>query len=194
MRNLIKKILIEEFFTQKTIVEKISFYELKKYLILTEGIATVKIDVDKENDVLDYIESHYNQINPNNGDEYYYDTNSKMGFTIEPSDHWLQRLDRKKEPEYENNPNIVDPTTTEGIDLLFSSMSKITNYIQNFNWSERVICLKLITFNNDLEYTNLIKIQKNFSGKRLYDIIMVTQLKGEKFNEKKYQKCNPIKN
>lgn len=67
MRKLIRKILEEEFLTEKVIIEQITFNELKKYLTLTEGIATVKIDRNKENDVLNYIESYYNKMNQVNG-------------------------------------------------------------------------------------------------------------------------------
>ena len=193
MRKLIRKILKEEFLTEKVIIEQITFNELKKYLTLTEGLATVKIDRNKENDVLNYIESYYNKINQVNGSEYYFDSESNMGFTIEPTDHWLQRLDRKSEPEYKNTPTILNPNTTEGVDLILDNIQKVTHFIRNFDWGNRVICLRLITYKGGVEYTNVINILKDLTTKRLYKIIMVTHLKGDKLISKKYQKCTPIK-
>lgn len=193
MRELIKKILKEEFLTMTTIVEEINFFELKKYLILNEGIATVKIDRVKQADVLNYIDSFYNKVNPISNQYVYFNDDTKISLTIEPSDHWLQRLDRTKEPNYKNDVEILDPSTTEGIDLIFSNMDRILKYIQTFDWTKRVVCLKLITLQGGTEYTNLIKIIKDPTIKKLYKIILVTQLKGKPFIDSNYNKCSALK-
>jgi hypothetical protein len=102
-------------------------------------------------------------------------------------------LDRKSEPEYKNTPTILNPNTTEGVDLILDNIQKITHFIRNFDWGNRVICLRLITYKGGVEYTNVINILKDLTTKRLYKIIMVTHLKGDKLISKKYQKCTPIK-
>jgi hypothetical protein len=193
MEKLIRKILMEEFFTKTTIVEEINFVDLKNYLILNEGVATIKLDKLKEADVLDYIDSFYNKLHPTSNQYVYFDNDTKISFTIEPTIHWIQRFDRSKEPEYLNDTEILDPSTTEGIDLIFSNMDRILRLVQTYDWTKRVMCLKLITIQGGVEYTNIIKITKDVYIKKLYKIILVTQLKGKPFTDSRYTKCSTLK-
>lgn len=217
MRNLIKKILFEEFHKPRTYIEEVSLSDL--HLILekiecNESDATVKVDPYKEDEFKAYLNYDvYNQ------DGFYYDQKTKRSFFIIPTIHWLQRLDRKKETDYENNPKYFDPTPTEGLDLILKLKDQIINKVINHQFDKsKELCLKLIDTNannsfglpydestkgysefvqatkkTNVEYTNLIKITRNSNickmGKQCYRITLITQLKGPEFDSKKYPEC-----
>jgi hypothetical protein len=193
MRNLIKKILFEEFHNPKIFLEEISLRELNSYLILSEGKTTVSIDPSKEDAVFDLIERYYNVTNYTTGDRAHRDKQTSITFEINPTDHWLERLDRTKEDDYKNHPTIVDPTTNEGVDLIFILKDDIIKKILNFDWGKRTLCLKLITINNGKIYTNLIKIEKDTYIKDHYIINMITHMKGEPLKNQEFSKCTVIK-
>jgi hypothetical protein len=193
MRNLIKKILFEEFHNPKIFLEEISLRELNSYLILSESDATISVDPVKEDVVYDLINQYYNVTNNKTGDRAYRDKQTSITLQVEPTKHWLQRLDRTKEDEYENHPTIIDPTTNEGIDLIFKLKDDIIKKISSFDWGKRVLCLKLITNNNGKIYTNLIKIKKDSYTKGNFIINMITNLKGEPLNRKEYSDCISMK-
>ena len=193
MRNLIKKILFEEFHNPKIFLEEISLRELNSYLILSEGDAKVHVDPVKEEAVYDLINQYYNATNHTTGDRAYRDKQTSITLQVEPTKHWLQRLDRTQEDDYENHPTIIDPTTNEGIDLIFNLKDDIIKKISSFDWGKRVLCLKLITINNGKIYTNLIKIKKDAYIRGNFIINMITHMKGEPLNRQEYSDCISIK-
>lgn len=193
MRNLIRKILFEEFHNPKIFLEEISLRELNSYLILSEGKANVPIDPIKETAVYDLIDRYYNATNRETGDRAYRDKQMSLTFGVNPTTHWLQRLDRTKEKNYENHPTIVDPTTNEGVDLIFLLKDKIIKKILSFDWGVRTLCLKLVTYNNNKMYTNLIKIEKDPNIKKHFIINMVTQIKGVSLDDTEYNNCKVFK-
>jgi len=217
MRNLIKKILFEEFHKPRTYVEEVSLSELSLILENVECIesdATIDVDPYKEDEFDAYLNYDiYNQ------DGFYYDQKSKRSFYIKPTIHWLQRLDRTKETDYQNNPKYFDPTPTEGLDLILKLKDEIISRTINHQFDKsKELCLKLIDVNannsfglpyddstegysefveatakTNVEYTNLIKISRGSHickmGKQCYGISLITQLKGPEFNSKKYPEC-----
>lgn len=189
MRNLIKKILFEEFYSRKFYIEEITLDEFN--LLLEDDFehkekeATVEVDKKKEAEVDLAIANLYNMTN-NKGQGYFYDTNSKRSFWIETSTHWLQRLDRKNEKEYENDDRYYNPTNKEGIDIIYNLKDKIFDKLRNHNWTNSSnMCLKLIDYNNGIFYTNIVRIYIGSSrceiGKQCYRIKLITNLKGPKF-------------
>jgi hypothetical protein len=168
------------------VVEEISFQELKKYLLISEGKATVLVDKIKEENVIGSINSYYS----NNSNIF-----GNFTFNLETTTHWLQRLDRTKEPEFINNINIFDPDDTEGIDLVFKSLPNISEKIKNYDWNKsNSICLKLKTksYNNNgdlVPYTEVIRILKDNKPKN-YTIRLITHMKGIPLFDKNYDNCS----
>jgi hypothetical protein len=109
-----------------------------------------------------------------------YSCNKKFDFKL--TNHWLQRLFRKDEPEYKpggrwSHKNIINPTKKEGINLFFNSKEKINDYIDNAkNWSPNESKFILLSQNN---YQLIIALKKEKKGD--YTAEFITQIKGERF-------------
>jgi hypothetical protein len=190
MKKLIRKILKEEFFTNNTNVFEIPYTQIKKYFLLGEAKATAPIYSDDE----DYINE---RINRNYDDSGYY-TIGSLKFKIEPTGHWLQRLNRKMEPEYKNNEKIYDPEVSEGLDLLFKVIDKkLVELIRKTDFNKNPNpCYEIINYNsitpdgNRVPYSLIVSVFPK--GKKTYNIKLITQIKGDILYSEKHN-CTRIK-
>lgn len=109
----------------------------------------------------------------------------KIKITI--TDHFLKRLYRLSDYNYmEINPhnkkgkkyneNIVNPETTEGINLLKKSLNKIVDIINNSDWSGMERKKDLIISDKKNKYHLALKIEK-FDA-TTFNISLITQIKG----------------
>lgn len=148
------------------------YYELKKYIkhkynwpptINNSWCSDIKEKIDKKNNLVKY--------------------SCKKNFSIQVTEHWIQRLFRFNEPDYKTGKykdiKIKNPSKTEGIDLLFSSKDKINDFIDNsVNWvslEEKYIMLR------QGDYSTIIVITKELD--KSYSIRFITQIKGTKFHD-----------
>ena len=190
MREMIKKILEEEYLSDTIKIVELPYQQLKKYFLLGEAQATAPIFSKEESYIKNKIERKYND------NEFYEVGNLK--FKIEPTKHWLQRLHRKMEPEYKNRDTIFDPDLEDGVDLLFKVIdTQLVELIRKNDWSKRDNpCFEIINFNsllpngNKTSYSMIINVYQ--IGKKTYRIRLVTQIKGEKIYSTNYN-CTRIK-
>jgi hypothetical protein len=190
MRNLIKKILKEEINNNSIEVITYDFNQIKHFFSINEGVANAPIYSEDVNLINNKIKRMYNA-----GDSL------KVGnykILIEPSKHWLQRLNRKMEDEYKNDESIEDPELFEGLDLIEKNMEKIIYpYMKNINWEKKPRpCMELINHNAILPngdittYSIVLSIEKLNKG--LFNIKLLTQIKGERLYSQNYN-CSKIK-
>jgi len=190
MRNLIRKILLEEFFLNNIIVREVPFDEIEKYFLLSEATATAPIFPDDERYVNSRIEKTYNE------EGLYRSGNLK--FKILPTNHWLQRLNRKMEPEYKNIETIFNPEISDGLDLLYRIIdNKLSELIRLNDFNKRTNpCYEIIDYNsispegNKVPYSLIVGVE--FVRKKTYNIKLITQIKGELLYSQKYN-CTKIK-
>ncbi len=188
MRNLIRKILFEEFHNPKIFLEEISLRELNSLITLTEGTASIHCDNKLYNIANRLIASYYDEL-----DSFKY---RKNRFTVNQTDHYCRRYKRKQELNYINNPNIYNPKVNEGIDLVFNGIPLIYDIIVNNDWEKRKeLCFKLttdsVTNNGDIvPFSIAIVVNKNLiKASKSYRIALKTQIKGVKLNDGDYNHC-----
>ena len=190
MRNLIKKILKEEINNNSIEVITYDFDEIKHLFPLNEGVAKAPIYSEDVTLIKNKIKRMYNA-----GDSL------KVGnykILIEPSKHWLQRLNRKMEDEYKNDESIEDPELFEGLDLIEKNMDTIIYpYLKNINWEKKSRpCMELINNKAILSngkignYSIILNFEKLNKGS--FRIKLITQIKGKLFYNQKYN-CSKIK-
>jgi hypothetical protein len=190
MRNLIRKILIEEFFIDNITVVEVPFNEIKEYFLLDEGIATAKIHPDDKNYINNRIERSYNE-------QGFYPIGN-LRFKIEPTTHWLQRLNRKKEPEFKDDETIFDPELSDGLDLLYKVLdNKLTDLIRGNDFNKRSNpCYEIIDSNSispkgdKVPYSLIVNVYP--IGKKTYKIKLITQIKGKRLYKDDFN-CAKIK-
>ena len=159
-----------------------SFSNLKKYIeskynwpptIGNSWCTDIREKIDKKNNLVKYA--------------------CKKNFTVEVTNHWIQRLFRTDEPEYRSGKykdiKVKNPNKTEGIDLLFNSKSKINDFIDNsINWvspQEKYVML------SQGDYSTILSITKELN--KTYTIKFITQIKGTKFhNTPEFKKTTHI--
>jgi len=184
MRNLIEKILFEEFHTSNIKVRTFDFSEIKHLLFINEGDATAPV----YDDDVDYIENRIDRMY--GGGDYISMGNHKI--EIHPTTHWYQRLNRKMEKEYRDNDKIEDPELSEGMDLIEKSMTSIIYpYLKKINWTANPKpCMELVNNNaimpnGDRGFYSII-LGFSLIGKQKYKIKLITQIKGERLYSKNY--------
>ena len=195
MKNLIKNILNEYFNEKNIILREINLPDRIFNLLITEGTATVKIPEGLESSLKKYISKKFNWP-PTVDSKWCSDIKEKINkdgrlvkscnkiFEIELTNHWLKRLFRKNEPEYQKggkfqNKKFENPKKTEGIDLFFNSSKKINDFIDNsHNWQVNDSKLILLT---DLSNKYQVIIELKKEKRSNYIARFITQIKGEKF-------------
>jgi len=194
MKSLIRKILNE--FVDKDVItlEELNIPNSFFNSLINEGRSTVSIPKGLEKELMDYIRNKFNwpptidkkwcsdikEKEDKENNLIRYSCNKKFDFKL--TNHWLQRLFRKDEPEYKpggrwSHKNIINPTKKEGINLFFNSKEKINDYIDNAkNWSPNESKFILLSQNN---YQLIIALKKEKKGD--YTAEFITQIKGERF-------------
>ena len=175
MKSLIRKVLNE--FVDKDVItlEELNIPNSFFNSLINEGRSTVSIPKGLEKELMDYIRNKFNwpptidkkwcsdikEKEDKENNLIRYSCNKKFDFKL--TNHWLQRLFRKDEPEYKpggrwSHKNIINPTKKEGINLFFNSKEKINDYIDNAkNWSPNESKFILLSQNN---YQLIIALKK----------------------------------
>jgi hypothetical protein len=187
MRTLIKKILFEEFYSNKIYVEEITQTELNRLMILNEGTPKIKCNSSFFNQGKDRIKTYYDELK-----SYKY---RRSRFLVYQTDHYCSRYERKDEPENENRTDIHNPFINEGIDLIFKGIPLIYDKIVNNNWeNKKELCftLKTDSITKDGEivpYTIAFVVNKKLFDTRTYKITLKTHIKGDELRDKNYEYC-----
>jgi len=153
-------------------------YLLVEEILLEEVKAKVFVPYVTRNYISNKITSIYNSPNKD-----YYEL-GKIKLTIEPTEHWLERLYRKSDPDYAKKDIIVNPTLDEGLDILHVSLGgKLAEYINKLDWSRKDRpCVELL--NDTTNYSEILGIDR--INKDNYKIKLITQIKGARMYSKKY--------
>jgi len=208
MRNLIKKILFEEFFQPRITIEEISYDEIKDYLILLEGETTLPPREEDVTDTLKIIDNVYDESYKEGGEDYDViiekdDNGNKVTphdkaikLEIEPTEHWYSRLRRKEEPKYSADTQIQNPTVIECMNMILNkkTLEFFIRKIKNFKWSgNNVITLKLIKDEGTKnELTQIVLIEKIRKYQNVFKLILITNFKGKKFINSDYDKSQKL--
>jgi hypothetical protein len=196
MKDLIRNILKEEVENNKIVLEEIFLSKDFFDLLLIEGRATTPIPKGLEGELTKYISKKFNWP-PNIDKKWCSDIKEKENkenkiiikscnkiFDFELTNHWLRRLFRADEPEYQlggkfSHKNISNPGKKEGIDLFFDNKNKINEFIDNVaSWNPMTEKFILLTNTTNM-YQVIISIRKE--KKSNYLAKFITQIKGEKF-------------
>lgn len=209
MKSLIRRILKEYVNNDLVTLEEVFFP--KGYLkMLTEGEAKYSVPSSVRTKLNNRLKSYFNwppylKIGEKNSwcgvdikvrklkDE---DTEESSGlsfgcsrvFEFELSKHWMQRLFRTKETDYNEggnnfNKKIKDPELYEGIDLFFNEKNKIMTFVSNAlnrNWGmneEKYIILSKGS-GDDIYYELIALVRRT---KQIIKVEFITQIKGVKF-------------
>jgi hypothetical protein len=97
------------------------------------------------------------------------------------SGHFIERLYRKSDPEYRDNPLIENPGKTEGIDLFLNNLNDICKKIDNFaNWGKGDVNKKefYLLEKTGIPFWVVFSLFKPNSKDVKYYVEFVTQMKG----------------
>lgn len=183
MRNLIKTILKEY------------YEEAITFVVLENGF---KVNLDEAiqsyvpREVRESFKALLQKVNPFEGKfvDKYTGKEVIITYIIEPSDHFINRLYRTRDPKYKMggpnyDPKIVNPSVSEGINLLFDNADKITEQISigRIKDGDTVEISSKGTSN----YQMIVKFDKQYGKKPVYKLHLTTQIKGVRFFDKKHQ-------
>lgn len=190
MKELIRKILNEEINNNYIEVITYDFNKIKHLFPINEGDAKAPIYSEDVALIKNKIKRMYNA-----GDSLKL---GKYNILIQPTKHWFQRLNRKMEEDYKKDDSIEDPELFEGLDLIEKNMETIIYpYLKNINWDKKSRpCMELINHNAILPngettiYSIVISFEKLNKG--LFNIKLLTQIKGKRLYSKNYN-CSQIK-
>ena len=181
MDKLIRKI-IKEFVNSKVSFEVIG----NVGNLINEDINPVDLNIANE-----VISRKLKRINPFTGSFIDKKTgkNKVVNFIISPTKHYIERLFRLSEPEYQLNgksfdPKIVNPEYLEGIDLLYNNRDKLAEQILIGRIKDGDVVQ--ITAADGSNYHMIVKFYSQHSDLENFKLILFTQIKGVEFFDKKY--------
>lgn len=181
MENLIKRVLRE------FVESEVKFNVIGNINnLITEDINPINLNIAKE-----VISRNLRRINPFQGNFIDKKTGKSkiVNFTISPTKHYIERLFRLSEPEYQVNgksfdPKIVNPEYLEGIDLLYSNRDKLAEQILIGRIKDGDVVQ--ITAADGSNYHMIVKFFSQHSDLENFNLILFTQIKGVEFFDKKY--------
>jgi len=127
-------------------------------------------------------------------DGYYRVRNRKIRYTMESTEHWINKYHRKEFDDPFNETMMVNPRIDEGINLIYSNRDMITKYMDNNKFK-----YNSMTDNNGKVISQLfpnnimVKIKDKINGysmifaikyikKNKYKILLISQIKGVSYN------------
>lgn len=184
MRDLIKKILKE--YKKDNNIEFRVIGNTKN--LLSESIS------QEEFDKLNSISRRYlRNVNPFTGvfNDKRTDEDIEVTFNIILTKHYIDRLKRLSDPEYQEgskkfNPNIMDPDLFEGIDLLVSNADELAKLVV----TKRIQDNDVVEFStrDGSNYHMIVKFDQRSLTDLSFHLILKTQIKGVNFYNKQGQK------
>jgi hypothetical protein len=117
-------------------------------------------------------------------------TNKKkvFTFTIEATDHYINRLFRTLDPEYAeggklNDPKIINPDTFEGLYMLIDNADKLAEQLSIGRIKDDFVVE--LSSKKYPKYSMIVKFDEKYPGK--YILHLLTQIKGVNFFDKREQ-------
>jgi hypothetical protein len=108
-------------------------------------------------------------------------------FQLNTTTHFLERLHRKSDELYKDNPNIVNPERDEALNLIFNNFDRVLNFLstrKNDNVSLELVDMKAKdSKGNIMPYSVIIGITKIHG---VYKMSLITHIKGERSYTKNY--------
>lgn len=184
MRDLIKKILKE--YKDETTANFRVIGNIKD--LISESIP--KEEFDKLNSIS---RRYLRNVNPFTGvfNDKRTDEDIEVTFNIILTKHYIDRLKRLSDPEYQEgskkfNPNIMDPDLFEGIDLLVSNADELAKLVV----TKRIQDNDIVEFStrDGSNYHMIVKFDQRSLTDLSFHLILKTQIKGVNFYNKQGQK------
>jgi hypothetical protein len=184
MRDLIKKILKE--FDSDNVV---SFRIIGK----ADEFLNEQLSQEDKNKLQSIVRKKIKSINPFFGSYFDKRTNKdiEVEFNIIPKNHYIDRTLRLSDVDYKPggkyfNPNIMNPEIFEGIELL----------VKNADELAKLIITKRIQDNDVVEFSTrdgsnyhmIVKFEPRSLSDIVFNLLLLTQIKGVRFFDKKNQK------
>lgn len=191
MEHLIKKI-IKEYSKDDVILRRVGSVDPLYFKIVEENKKKTKIPIPPQAKPI--LDRYISKINPFYGT--YKDTkNNKEGqikFNIKYDTHYLERLFRLSDPEYQEggkffNNRITNPQYYEGIDFVRKAADKFAQQIFLGNLGDGDIVEGTAMSDGKL-YSVIIKMNEFKDKEPTYTLYLKTQIKGAPFFGKKHQK------
>jgi hypothetical protein len=190
MKKIIKNVLKEFVSSKEITIEVIGNLSDTNLKLIYENSHKSRINLPPEIRLLadleyEKLKNTLKTINPFTGSfiDKYTKVEKSVDFIIIPTYHYVERLFRKEDPEYANDERVVDPTPFEGVDLIIFNKDRLaqeilTKRIQHNN-------VVNITTKNGIKYQILVNFFDKLEqkSKKTYVLTLITQLKGDKFNE-----------
>lgn len=107
---------------------------------------------------------------------------------IDTTYHWFERLYRKSDPKYSNNPKIFNPDLDEAIDKIIFNIDKIVEKIKKFKKTK--FYLELIREHSKTNSGEIVPYSTVFAVETInydfYKLTLITHIKGERLYSKNY--------
>jgi len=181
MEKLIKK-LLKEFVESKITIRVIGSVND----LINEQINPVELNISKE-----IIYRRLKRISPfiGNFKDKRTGEDKTVEFTINPKVHYVDRLYRLSDPAYkvggkQYNPKIVNPSTLEGIDLIYNNRNKLAEQILIGRIKDGDVVE--VTTADGSNYHMIISFDKQYGKNQRYELTFISQIKGAEFYGKKY--------
>jgi len=184
MRDLIKKILKE--FDSDNVVSFRIIGKADKFL-------NEELSQEDKNKLRSIVREKIKVINPFFGS--YFDKrinkDIEVEFNIIPKNHYIYRTLRLSDVDYKPggkyfSPNIKNPEIFEGIELLVKNADELAKLII----TKRIQDGDVVEFStkDGSNYHMIVKFEPRSLSDIVFNLILITQIKGERFFGKKYQK------
>lgn len=194
MKKIIKKILREEIKSAETFtIQEIDISELfenflleNNHTVFVSHSESVERNADAQKNYFPYNEDGF--WCPNN---YIVGDRCEFGFKIDLTNHWIARLSRSEEKDYQPggknyDPKIKDPDFKDCLNMVYNGIDVIIDFIRNTkNWSAgKIKCLIVSKSTPNLYIEQVIKIEKK--SKNLYVLIFVSNIGGVRMRPTDY--------
>lgn len=191
MESLIKSIL-KEYSKDDVVLKRVGFVDQLYFKILEEDNKKKKIQIPPQAKPI--LDRYLSKINPFYGtyQDKKNDKEGKIKFNIKYDTHYLERLFRLSDPEYQEggkffNNRIVNPQYYEGIDFVRNAADKFAQQIFLGNLGDGDI-VEATAMSDGKLYSVIIKMNQFRDKEPTYTLYLKTQIKGTPFFGKKHQK------
>ena len=191
MEKIINKIL-REYSNDDIILRRVGFVDPLYFKIIEEDSKKHKIEIPIQAKPI--LDGYLRKINPFYGTYIDKRTNKegKIKFNIKYGTHFLDRLFRLSDPDYQEggkfyNPRIVDPKYLEGFDFIRKAADKFAQQIFLGNLKDGDVAEGTALSDGKL-YSVIIKMNQYRDREPSYTLYLKSQIKGVPFYGKKNQK------
>lgn len=179
MRDLIRKILREQNCTivSLEIIEDLSEYKDELDFLIENAQEFMTREFEEK--LYKYIRKKspfYGVFNRKDGSQI------KYKFTLSVGQHWKERVFRKKDPKYANDPTFKDIDFEHSIDIITSNPNKLAKLLSNKKIKDNIVVN--IGASDGSQLHMLVKcVPKSLDGRDV-QLILLNQIRGADFYKK----------